>query len=297
MPRLAWVAIGLVVLACSGCTQASTIPDQAPHLTSAAVDLLTTSGDYPARKHVLDAAEEQLVERCMNQRGHAYQPFVPPLVAGSDEKRMVDLPRRRAEGYGLASGESPPPSTAPDADQPRYQQALFGDDQHYQGLRLPNGSVHYYPTTGCVAESRAALYGDVLDWARTVSIPQTYDNDLRSQVKNSPELAEANSRWVSCMAASGYHYSSPNAAINDVSATYQLHGPKPDLRNREVAVATADGECELRTHLLLIELELRRAKAQSLTAGQRRDVAELASLHCAAYHKARRIVSGGAPEC
>jgi hypothetical protein len=298
VPRTTSAAIGLVVLVCGACTpHTSTTPARGPHLTGAAVDLLTGSGDYPARKHVLDTAEEQLNKRCMTARGQAYQPFVPPLVAGSDEERALDLPRRRVEGYGLAPGASPPPSAAPNADRPQYQQALFGDDRHQQGLQLPSGAVLSYPTAGCLAESRAALYGDVVRWARTVSIPQIFDNDLRSQVKNAPELAEANSRWASCIATAGHPYPTSEAAVNDISTAYQQHGPTAELRNREIAIATIDGECALRAHKPRTELELRRAKAASLPVDQRRELNELAALHCAAYRNALHVVPGNASGC
>jgi hypothetical protein len=287
-----------VVLVCGACApHTSTTPDRGPHLTPVAVDLLTGSGDYPARKHVLDTAEEQLDERCMTARGQTYQPFVPPLVAGSDEERALDLPRRRAEGYGLAPGASPPPSPAPNADRPQYQRALFGDDRHQQGLRLPSGAVLSYPTDGCLAESRATLYGDIVRWARTVSVPQVFDNDLRSQVKNAPELAEANARWASCVTAAGYRYPTSEAAVDDVSTAYLQQGPTAELRKREIAIATTDGECALRAHKPRTELELRRAKARSLPADQRRELNELAAFHCTAYHNALHVVPGNASGC
>jgi hypothetical protein len=288
--RIGSMVAGLLVFACGACMpHANTTSGRATSLSSVALDLLTMSGSYPTRKRVLDLAEEKLVEQCMAGHGQIYQSFVPSLLVGSDEERIVDLPRRRTEGYGLAPGQPTPPHVAPNADQPEYQRALFGDDQHRQELRLPNGAVHSYPTTGCVAESRATLYGDTVRWARVVSVPQVYDNYLRAQTRDASELASAITDWASCMAAAGYPHPNPEAASNDISAAYRLNGPSPDLRRREIAVAVSDGTCALRVHLPATDLQLRRGRAEFLPADQRRDLNEIADLHCAAHRNAVQI--------
>src|SRR5690606_31617350 len=149
---------------------AGTETGEEPTLSSAAVDLATASGGYPDRARVLRAAEEQLVEQCMRDRGQVYWPVVPALLPGSDEERIVDLPTRQAEGYGLASDDRPP-SVGPSEGQPEFQRALFGDDQRHEELSLPNGTILSYPTSGCVADARAAIFGDNRSWARVDAIP------------------------------------------------------------------------------------------------------------------------------
>jgi hypothetical protein len=286
-----------VLACCAWSLQASTDPDRGSTLNAVALDLLTESGSYPARRHVLAAAEEQLVKRCMSERGHVYWPFVPPLATGSDEERIVDLPRRRTQGYGLAASDARPPRAGPDQYQPAYLRATFGDDRHRQELRLPDGTLTSHPTAGCVAESRAALYGDALRWARVSSIPQILDSDLRFQVRNAPRLAAARTRWAACMAAAGHPYSDPETARNALSTAYQQRGSSPGLRRREITIATADGECALLTDVVATELELRRTRAQSLRAGQRQELNELATVHCAAYRAAADVVGRNASDC
>lgn len=212
---------------------------------------------------MLDVAEEKLVARCMAARGQVYWPITSPPITMPDEERAVDLPRRRAEGFGLTGGAGPP-KAGPNDTQPGFQTALFGDMRHYQDLKLPNGNVLSYPASGCVAESRATLYTDVRRWARVDAIPQVVGNKLRAQTTDAPELTEARSRWVSCMAAVGYPYPDPEAAVADLSNAYQQHGDSAALRRWEVAVATADGECALRAHVPSAELALRRARAYAL---------------------------------
>jgi hypothetical protein len=268
-----------------------------PALSPAALDLLTGSGDYPAREYQLDVAEERLTQRCMTSRGLTYVLHEPLPPIGSDEERAVDLPRRRIVGYGLgsSSGGQPPPD--PDAGKPAYEQALFGDPRHRQELRLPDGSLHTFPGDGCIAESRTKLYGDVRRWARTVSIPPVFDNVLRDRTRDVPELAQANGRWTSCMAAADFPYPTPKAAIDALSTAYAEHGPTPTLKTRETATAVADGECAIRAHVPATDLAVRHKATRSLATGQREELNELATLHCVASRHATSITQHNAPDC
>ncbi|MFL6127192.1 hypothetical protein [Actinophytocola sp.] len=296
--RLVAVLAGLVVLACCACApQASTTPGTGPALSPVALDLVTGSGDQPAREQQLDVAEERLTQRCMTARGLTYLRHEPLPPNGSDEERAADLPRRRTVGYGLGSsgGGQPPPD--PDAGEPAYERALFGDPRHRQELRLPDGSLHTFPGDGCIAQSRTELYGDVNRWARVVSVPPVIDNVLRDRTREAPALTRANARWTSCMAAAGFPYPTPEAAIEDLSAAYTGHGSTPALRARETATAVADGECAIRAHVPAADLAVRREAARSLPAEQREELNELATLQCAASQHATRITGHSAPVC
>src|SRR5690606_7303613 len=107
-------------------------------------------------------------------------------------------------------------SVGPSEGQPEFQRALFGDDQRHEELSLPNGTILSYPTSGCVADARAAIFGDNRSWARVDAIPQLVNNTLRERVQESAELADVTSQWSTCMAEAGYHYASPEAAVADL---------------------------------------------------------------------------------
>jgi hypothetical protein len=296
--RLVAVLAGLVVLACGACApRAGAPPGAGPALSRAAIDLLTGSGDQPAREYQLDVAEERLTQRCMTARGLTYVRHEPLPPTGSDEERAADLPRRRTVGYGLGSsgGGQPPPD--PDAGEPAYERALFGDPRHRQELRLPDGSLHTFPGDGCIAESRTVLYGDVHRWARVVSIPPVVDNALRDRTRGAAALARAGARWASCMSAAGFPYPTPEAAVDALSAAYAEHGSTPALNARETATAVADGECAIHAHVPATDLAVRREAARSLPAGQREELNELAAVYCAAASRATRITGHSAPAC
>jgi hypothetical protein len=292
------VVVGLIVLACGACaSRASTPTGVDPQLDTAAVELVTASGDYPARARLLRLAEEELVRRCMSEQGQTYWPVVPAPLAGSDDERSVDLAGRRVHGYGLTDRPAAPPHVGPDEGKPEFERALFGDTDHYRQLRLPDGAELSYPTTGCVAEARAALYGDDTRWARTDAIPQVLGNALRA-APESPALTGAKSRWATCMAAAGYPYADERAAIDALTAAKRTT-PTSVLRTREIAVAVADGQCALQAHVPSTELASLRSHARSLPAAQRREIVELTAVHCAATDRARSVMGPAAtfPPC
>ncbi|MFG1913275.1 hypothetical protein [Micromonospora sp. NPDC048898] len=280
-------ALAVVVVLVSGACAPGpgTTPPPADALTEQAVDLVTDSGAQPARRLFTTAAEEEVTRRCMAALGETYRPYVPPLAAGDDEHRLVDLPKRRSRGYEFTSPVNPP-SVGPDAKRPAFQKALFGDGSRDLGLTLPDASVVSFPSSGCVAQGRAAVYTDVVRWARVDSIPQVIGNRLRDQVSGSPELAAATRRWASCMRSKGLPYARPAAAREAAG-----------VPAREVTIAVADGECDLQAHLTGTELALRRQAATRLPAADRRELNDLASTACTAAKEAAHILIRPVPTC
>jgi hypothetical protein len=292
---LALLIAALAVL--TACDTGDSASGNGPALSRAALDLLTTSGGYPAREYQLTVAEARLTQRCMTAHGLVYRLYEPTRPVGSDEEQVVDLPSRRAVGYGIDTPGGGEPPRDPGSDSPHYQEVLFGDAEHRQEMRLPNGATHSFVGNGCIAQARLRLYGDLGLWSRIVTIPPITDNDLRDQVSDAPELARAMTRWATCMAEAGYPYPTPEAASTAVSEAYQKEGHTPAMRDREIATAVADGECALRAHVPATELSLRRAAAKSLPAAARRELNELAAAHCAAARTAQTVTLRRASTC
>ncbi|MBU2668098.1 hypothetical protein KOI35_31770 [Actinoplanes bogorensis] len=278
------IASAVTVLVCGACAPRAGTAPAAP-LTAAAVDLVTDSGTRPGRKVLTATAEEEVTRRCMAGWGEPYRPYVPPLATGDDEHRLIDLPKRRARGYEL-SRPAEQPAAVPGTDRASYHQALFGDSARDLTLTLPDRSTLSFPSTGCIAQARAALYSDVLRWARVDSVPQILGNRLRGQVSSDPSLAAATHRWADCMRSNGFPYASPAAAREAAG-----------VPAREVAIAVADGECDLRAHLTGTELALRRRAAAGLPADDRRELNELAVIDCAATTAAAGILIRPVPPC
>ena len=171
----------------------------------------------------------------MAKNGLAYPIETQPLDTRTDEERAIDLDSRRLDGYGLyhsrtrthtsektgQDGDFPTEldryvSQLPENDRVIYRRALFGGNREYSAIRLPDGSTTSFPTKGCVAEARAALFGDVVLWARVAYIPQTFNNILTKRVTDDPDYAATIDKRRACMAKQGYQFASPEDAAKQV---------------------------------------------------------------------------------
>jgi hypothetical protein len=300
MTRKLSVVAGVILLAAiAWAVAAGARPDHAPlpdpatlntatlntaTLNTAALDLATTSTAYQQRAYVLSLAEQQLITRCMAGQGWTYWPAEPAPVTDP-----IDLPYRRTHGYGLNDPSVTPPPAGPRDDDPGFEKALSGSAPAYRQITLPNGSTLGYPTTGCLAQARASLYGDDTTWARADSVTQILSNTVLTQAGRDPILTKTIERWAGCMKAAGFTYQSPGAALSALTAVHP--------RAREIAVATADGKCQLQVGLPAADQAARRATAAALPVAQRRELLDLARAHCHAYRRAAQVTGRSGPQC
>jgi hypothetical protein len=110
-------------------------------------------------------------------------------------------------------------------------------------------------------------------------------------------LAAATSRWAGCMRSAGSPYATPDAARAAVGTAYTKQGLTGRTRTQEIAIAVADGECDLWVHLSGTELALRRSAAADLPTHQRRELNDLAAIGCTATQSAARILHRPASLC
>jgi hypothetical protein len=285
MTRKLSVVAGLILLAVIAyAVAAGTRAGAGTRLNTIALDLVTASGAYQERAYLITLAEQQLVQRCMAGQNYTYWPATPEPIADP-----IDLPRRRAHGYGLNDPGIRPPAAGPEQDKPAFQHALSGSPEHYRQITLPDGEVLGFPTTGCLAQARATLYGDDTTWARTDSVPQILGSILRMQTRQDPALVRANQQWAECMKQAGFAFDSPAAAVASLATNHP--------REREIAVATADGQCQLQVGLPATDLAARRAAAASLPATQRQQLLDLGQAHCAAYRRAAPLTGHAKTPC
>lgn len=270
MPQAVRAAF-VVLLVLSGCGSESTT--STPGLAPLAFDLVTHTGSFRAGQHALDAAEHRITGECMAENGFPYPVEARPVDARTDEERAIDLDSRRTSGYGLydswartrsADGPDFPSkldgyvARLPEHDRAVYRRALFGDEQEYRAIRLPDGSTTSFPAQGCVARARAGLFGDVVAWARVAYLPQTFNNIVTKRVTDDPDYAAAMGEWRGCMAARGYRFATPDDAAEQVSAGYRREGYTQTSRAHEIAVAVADGECARESRVPSRVLELKK---------------------------------------
>ncbi|MGW7544443.1 hypothetical protein ACWGKQ_25570 [Streptomyces sp. NPDC054770] len=302
-------------LALTGCAS----PAPAPHaarttaITPVGLDLLTYSGTYPAAEKSLTRAESRLIASCMTAKGLRYVVVDSAAASATTPSAQVDLPRRRAQGYGLyaqyaaATGKPTPTGTSngssnaasandayvrrlPTAEAAAYMTALRGATSDLRTFRMPEGTLEF-SVKGCEADSRKRLYGSLTTYAELALIPQNLNATLTRPVQRDAAYLALMRKWSTCMAAKGYHYALPTDAQARFKAAYARSGATTALRKREIATAVADGTCALRLRIPTEVVTIRKRLAGSLlTARQKTAMAELAQDWQRATATARRVV-------
>ena len=225
----------------------------------------------------------------MAARGFAYRAGPARLPAApDDEPALIDLARRQADGYGVASPKKTAgPPSSPDPP-PGYDSALFGPPGTKVGTGIGGG--YRVPSQGCEADSRRALIGDVVRWAQITYVPEQLANRLADQARTTPAYLGALAAWRSCMAGRGFSFATPDAAHDALSAEFAREGATAGFRQREVSVASADGECSAEVHLPLTAARAARELVGSLSPDERSSLAGLAADRDAAVERAHGVL-------
>ncbi|MEU6800024.1 hypothetical protein [Streptomyces neyagawaensis] len=288
------------VLALTACGTSTTGSDvTSTQLTSTELDLLTRSGTFTRISVDLANAESKLISICMAAKGFRYRAESADPAAESDEERSLNMNERRTRGYGLASqyaSEKESVGTAPNdaylAGLPKkkadaYMETLRGGATDFREMRFGGGRNITFSARGCEAESRASLYGSLDDWVSIAYFPQNLNSELSSRVEKSPKYRSAMNDWRTCMRGKGYTYTSPDTAYEQLRDEYRRQGANSALREREIAVAVADGNCGAELHIPATVLALRRSHAQSLPISDKLQLRRLTAIWKAAADRAQ----------
>jgi hypothetical protein len=287
------VACAVTLLVAAGCAEPAgpPAPAAAPAAAAAAERGRPARELTPREDRQLFVAEETLVSRCMAGKGLTYAVSVPP--GNSPPKTappepwygLDDVASARARGYGLGQRRPPssPATAAPDNDpnarllarmsparQQAYTEALYGDPAQRITEPLGGGATLFLSVTGCVADARRQLYGDVRAFLHAeflvVNIRRAADRVVRAD----PGYQQALGRWRACMRRSGHAYDEPAAA----------RAAMADRRDRamERAVAVADATCARQARLVATA---KRGYQDALTAQTRKLDAEIRAYRAA----------------
>lgn len=170
------------------------------------------------------------------------------------------------------------------------RRALSGDPGRRATLRLFSGPKFTFGTTGCIAESRIRLYGDVMDAARAAYVPQEVYNAVYEQIAADEATQEAVGRWAGCMAGRGFPYDSPTKARAAMGRAYEEPGPVERKRRLERDVAVADGECVAAAGLPDVVDRVGRRCVRALPAELRRDLTIATRLRSDALERAHDLM-------
>ncbi|MFF9810672.1 hypothetical protein ACF1G5_37200 [Streptomyces coeruleorubidus] len=299
--RLASLACAVAgVLALSACGTSATDSDATGvELTGVELDLLTRSGTFTRTNVDLANAESKLISACMETKGFRYRAEVSAPAAESDEERSLNMKERRVRGYGLASQYGSDKETVGAAtndayvaglskkNADAYMKALRGDSTDFREMRFGGGRNITFSARGCEAKSRTSLYGSLDDWVSVAYFPQHLNSGLSSRVEKSPKYRRAMNEWQTCMRGKGYAYASPDTAYDQLKSAYRAQGATTALRDREIAVAVADGDCAAEVHIPSTVLALRRDHAQTMPTTDKLQLRRLTAIWKAAADRVR----------
>jgi hypothetical protein len=283
----------VAALGATGCVNARPVAPEAiandrRTLSSDALDLAVRGGTFRSDQRALSRAEAVLTGRCMAANGFAF----PVAVTNpyDDDEWRPDLRVRRERGYGLRaagrSGESEYLRRLSPAQRHAYERALSGS-RNTATLRLSGGQEFTYGTSGCTAEGRAGLYGDVASAVRVFYVPQQAHLQVRQRLVDAAPMREAIARWTTCMSQRGLPYPSMAAAR---AAAAAAAGPAAVALERRIAVA--DGECALAVGTTEVVDRVGRAYAAELPIEQIHELNAVAAVRARALQRASELGQG-----
>lgn len=267
-------------------------------------------------------AEEALIAECMQARGF---PYVPVPVDTEPEQNMAfervapgDIDAARALGYGIAQaiaqGEQPKTGTDPNAawveglppeQRSAYFEALQGPAispsdpsvrERVVSLPIPGGGAVSWYRDSCLAEARSQLYGDDYEDNELGFGRRELQRELASRIQREPAVAGAADRWRGCMQRRG-HQAEHSGEIQKALARDYRAGKLTleQLREREIAAATADAECFAEAGVGAARRAAQESVEPKLVAEKQARLAKLKSAQLDALARAEALVAEHEP--
>ncbi|MEU3427873.1 hypothetical protein [Streptomyces gardneri] len=257
-----------------------------------------SAGAVTADDRLLHDAEQRLLRDCMRRHGFTYEVFPLDDDSGATDFVYVldDEDRARRHGYGSDLRRQRDARTASDPNR-AYFAALPADRKAAalaaangtspKGLTvtLPGGGSLQRSDTGCVAESRRGLYGDLGAWFRASARVEALVRIRRSRVVADPGYRERLGAWRECMRRAGHAFAAPADA-----RAAALSPERPLGREREVALALAEVRCGRDAELARTARDLDAHHGRLLAGEYRADVETRDRLRSAALPRAHRIL-------
>jgi hypothetical protein len=169
--------------------------------------------------------------------------------------------------------------------------ALFGPANTNGTLAL-GGQSFTFATQGCVAKARTRIYGNDTVATRVYYLPQIYYVQLLTKVHTESAYALAMAGWSACMRRSGYSYSNPQDAKNQLLSRYRTDSgaaATAATQKLEITIAVADGQCANRVGLGSTTEALLRAAAAALPAADRTALNQVAATRTTSAQRATTL--------
>lgn len=225
---------------------------------------------------------EELVAACMADEGFEYTPAEPVdtgVMGGDDAPEWDSLEFAEQYGYGATTGEelfgSADDFVDPnqeyvgamsETEQEAYYAALYGVMDEPED---PEAEVEYdWTTAGCQGAASHEVYeeGQVWDDPAVQDLMDEMNTEYE-RLAEDEEIRAAQASWAECVADAGYDFATPEEASQSIWDAYNglmgfdqeidpeadpatVEPVEPDeaevaeLREKEIALATADRRCQ-----------------------------------------------------
>ncbi|GIG28387.1 hypothetical protein [Cellulomonas marina] len=217
---------------------------------------------------------EEVIAACMKEQGFDYTPVEPQNTTAFSEPDP-DMPMwgtvefAEQYGYGITTQEelgygSPDESEMPEdpnqaaveamseSEQTAYYAALYGEPVEPDPAADPDEPVEWdWTTAGCSGLAQHEVYdqGGMSESPVMQELSTMYED-----ATSDPRYTAAQQEWVTCMADAGHPYTTSDEPQQDISDRYFEEAMDPEtgevdeaaaaeLRDEEIAVATADAGC------------------------------------------------------
>ncbi|MCF6472834.1 hypothetical protein FAF44_31225 [Nonomuraea sp. MG754425] len=263
-----------------------------------------------AELRLLDRAEQALIAACMRDQGFRYVSAEPARKNPQDRTfRFVIDDVSWAERHGLGTQDrlraGDDAAMGPNEQYARglskaaraaYGVALMGPPPAEQRkpleIRLPHGEVVGMSGSGCVAEARTELYGDLRAWFRSTMVLNNLTPFVAAAIEKDSAYRVSLKNWAACMRGAGHPYENPGELR--AAAAKLIAGRDPDAAHRiEVPLAVAEARCAQRTGLGAAISGVERREWAALARLHRPDIETLRRLRLGALDRARHVVAAG----
>jgi len=289
-------AAGMVLLAgliggCGGAESEDQKPGEVALVTETPGELSVTRIGVPyEQRRTLHAAEEKLIQTCMQKAGFSYRiiqlPEKEEKATWKTWRRHDDVDRAAREGYGLLQrakennetqrAQARIPSRTAGMSQEesdRFSKALFGSKPIT--VTTPFGAKITTNVDGCLAEARKQLYGDPAAWAIENDLVGNFEAITFGKARSSPEVRALEKKWSSCMADAGHRFQNQEEAKASITYGRQSGPDQPRTglparpSQQEIDLALADARCDQKVGLsTLIEKKIKEKTQEHLNKYQ-----------------------------
>jgi hypothetical protein len=296
------VGVSAALAGCGSSQPAARAPQPVAGQLAAA---LFHNGRYEADGRALFRARSELVRGCMARRGFAYRaddgalppppaPVVPSLRDGyglfarvsavdPDVLRAARNPSSSANARYLRALSAPRRAA--------YEHALGGSSRAVRSVRVPGAPALSYQTSGCYARAIARLDGSLAGYYTQLAAQNEVAITVNRELARDRRLTRSLMAWRTCMRARGFAYRTPGDARDAVYDAYIRAPDRTRVRRRELATASADRACGLRSAFYDEQGRARDRALRSLSARHVRWMLAFARSRAAATRRARTILA------